>query len=97
MSPFWSNGEPLHDVTPAGAPRDAAPSGFERHERLHRVQATSNHWRVHSAWWPEALAQHGTEFETWRDYWEVVTDTGLLCVLYHDLIADAWYLERIYE
>ena len=39
-------------------------------------------------WWEE---------EVWRDYWEVITDSGLWCVLYRDLLADGWYLERIYE
>jgi len=35
--------------------------------------------------------------EIWRDYWKVVTDTGLLCVLYQDLTQGHWYLERIYQ
>jgi hypothetical protein len=44
---------------------------------------------VHTLWW--------TEDEVYRDYWEVTTDSGLLCVLYRDLFSDAWHLERIYE
>ena len=38
----------------------------------------------------------GTPAELWRDYWEVATDTGLLCVLYRDLLAEGWFLERVY-
>ncbi len=97
MSPFWSDGVPVSVPAPTDELPDGAPGGFEHRSRPHRVQGVSNHWRVHSAWWPEALAAHGVEVETWRDYWEVLTDTGLLCVLYHDLIGGAWYLERIHE
>ena len=49
----------------------------------------SAHWRVHTLWWTDAVV--------WRDYWQVTTDSGLLCVLYHDLIGDTWHLERIFE
>jgi hypothetical protein len=35
--------------------------------------------------------------EVWRDYWEVTTESGYLCVLYCDLLHDTWYLERVYE
>jgi hypothetical protein len=84
MNPFWSPGELLNIVT-AGE----TPTAFRQGQGEHRVLGISAHWRVHTLWW--------SEDEVWRDYWEVTTDTGRLCVLYHDLIGDAWYLERIYE
>jgi hypothetical protein len=98
MTPFWSHGEPISIVV-----QGDAPSGFRWEQRGHRVQEISTHWRVHTNWWrldetgPPTPLPHEASAEVWRDYWEVTTDTGLLCVLYHDLIGDAWYLERIYE
>jgi len=82
MSPFWTSGQSI-DVL-AGEP----PVEFRWHHHRHRVQQVSDHWRIHLDWWGE---------EVWRDYWEVTTGSGLWCVLYHDLLADHWYLERIYE
>jgi hypothetical protein len=55
----------------------------------HPIRDTSVRWRIHTDWW--------TENEIWRDYWEVTTETGLLCVLFHDLLRGTWHLERIYE
>jgi hypothetical protein len=33
----------------------------------------------------------------WREYVKVTTDTGLLCLLYHDLIQSGWFLARVYD
>lgn len=82
MSPFWTSGQPL-DVLEGETPIE-----FRWRHGLHRIQQVSDHWRLHLDWWEE---------EIWRDYWEVTTDSGLWCVLYHDLIACDWHLERIYE
>jgi len=52
------------------------------------VTGIANRWRVHTLWWRE---------EIWREYFKVLTDSGLLCTLYHDLLAEHWYLERVYD
>ena len=83
MSPFWPAGQPI-EVIPAGE----RPKEFRWRLQAHRILAVSDHWRVHTLWWAQ---------EVWRDYWEVTTNTGLLCVLYRDLAAGTWRLERIYE
>jgi hypothetical protein len=45
---------------------------------------------VHTRWWePEAAI--------WREYVKVATKTGLLCLLYRDLIQGGWFLARIYD
>ena len=47
----------------------------------------------------DIAGRHGWEWiaaELWRDYWEVATDGGLLCVLYCDLLTEEWFLERVY-
>lgn len=84
MTPFWPGGQAIRM-----SDRTEVPSFFEWRAQVHRIRGISAHWRVHTEWWA------ATEIR--RDYWEVATDTGLLCVLYHDLSGDAWYLERVYE
>ena len=84
MSPFWPDGHLIEACSEGGR-----PLRFRWGSGLHHIQDISSHWRIHTGWWSEE--------EVWRDYWEVTTDTNLLCVLYHDLLKGAWYLERIYE
>lgn len=84
MSPLWAERQPL-EVQEEGGGR---PLRLYWMRRYHQVERISRHWRVHLDWW--------TPSELWRDYWEVATDTGLLCVLYHDLVENGWALERIY-
>ncbi|MGQ9684360.1 MAG: hypothetical protein ACUVX9_17680 [Anaerolineae bacterium] len=81
MSPYWPEGQPI-------AVAGAEPERLDWQGRIHSVERISDHWRVHTNWWQR---------EVWRDYWEVVTDTGLWCVIYQDLLAHTWLLERIYE
>ena len=64
------------------------PLTFPWNRHLHQVMQIANRWRVHTCWWRE---------EIWREYFKALTDGGLLCTLYHDLLADRWYLERVYD
>jgi len=84
MSPFWEDGLA---ISLEGEP--SRPGRFYWQWRWHQVDDVLYHWRVHTGWW--------TDGEIWRDYWEVITETGLLCVLYQDMVERTWYLERIYE
>lgn len=84
MSPFWPEGQAI-DVREG--PR--TPRVFRWQGHRHTISGVSARWRVHTNWW--------TEHEIWRDYWEVTTDSGLLCVIYCDMITRDWMLERIYE
>jgi hypothetical protein len=84
MNPFWPQGRPIVVQT-----QGDAPARFRWGLDEHLIRDLSVHWRVHSQWW--------TGQPVWRDYWEVTTASGLLCVLYRDLLDGGWYLERIYE
>ncbi len=33
----------------------------------------------------------------WREYFKLTTGTGLLVVIYRDLLSGAWYLQRLYD
>lgn len=58
------------------------------HGRRHDVAAVLNRWRIDEGWW----AEHQQ-----RDYLKVMTRTGWLVVIYHDLVNDGWYLERVQD
>jgi hypothetical protein len=64
------------------------PLAIEWKEQVQRVLHLGNRWRVHLEWW---------RVEIWRDYFQVETHKRLTCVVYRDLLADRWYLERIFD
>jgi hypothetical protein len=66
------------------------PSGFAWQRADHRILEVYNRWRVHTRWWEPGQA-------IWREYVKVVTDTGLLCLLYRDLRRGGWFLARVYD
>lgn len=67
---------------------DGLPGRFVWERRTHPVLYVANHWRVDVAWW---------RWRVWRDYWKLVTGTGLLVVVYQDLSGGGWYLQRLYD
>jgi hypothetical protein len=82
---LWPEGEA---VIPWG--REEMPAGFVWQGTGHAIQKTCNRWRIHTRWWdPQQVI--------WREYVKVVTDTGLLCLLYRDLISGGWFLARVYD
>lgn len=84
MTRLWMEGESLSVL----ADESGAPRRIKWRRQNHRVQRVSRRWRVDLGWWRRRL---------WRDYFEVVTGSGMLIVLYHDLVSDRWYLERLYD
>jgi hypothetical protein len=51
-----------------------------------RIAAIQDHWRIDDEWWREQAIS--------REYFELLLDDGTLLVVYHDLIADAWFEQR---
>ena len=84
MIPFWPEGRPI-SVQVVGE----KPATLRWRQDEYRIHDVSARWRIHTGWW--------TGEEVWRDYWQITTNTGLLCVLFHDLLRQTWHLERIYE
>ena len=84
MTHLWATGEALRvDVDAEGAPLRLIWRG-----RAHPVESITRHWRVDVEWWRVRI---------WRDYFKLVTTTGLLVVIYRDFEADGWYLQRLYD
>jgi hypothetical protein len=69
---------------------EEAPSGFTWQGTNHPITEVCNRWRVHTRWWEPETA-------IWREYVKVATGTGLLCLLYRDLIQGGWFLARVYD
>jgi hypothetical protein len=86
MTPFWPEGKQLDLRVGEGG----QPASFRAGERLHRVTGISRQWRVHTAWWREG---GGVQ----RQYWELTTDTGYMCVLFFDVARQAWFMERVWK
>jgi len=84
MSRLWADGDSIEvEVGSDGLPRAIYWRGARR-----PVACVANRWRVRASWWSE---------EAWRDYFKLVTADGLLCTIYHDLNADAWFCARLYD
>ncbi|MDO8688679.1 MAG: hypothetical protein Q7R39_01465 [Dehalococcoidia bacterium] len=67
---------------------EGAPASFVRRARRERVIDVYKRWRVNEDWWRQEIA---------REYFTVETSSGLVGVIFHDLVADCWYLARVYD
>ncbi len=84
MTPFWPDGEPIT----VRRDRLGVPCAFTWRTRSHPVQGIAKRWRVDYGWWRRRI---------WREYFKLYTGTGLLVVLYRDLLTGQWYLQRLYD
>jgi hypothetical protein len=71
-----------------GAAGDARPAGFIWQGQAHQVDEITREWRVDIDWWRGRV---------WRAYFKLNTDTGLLAIIYQDLLSGEWYLQRLYD
>ncbi len=53
--------------------------------RRRKVAKVYEQWRIADSWWSD---------EVRRDYFKIETAPGLVCDIYHDTIADRWYLTK---
>jgi len=70
--------------------QEGTPAGFVWKGASHPIEEIYNRWRVHTRWWEPDQA-------VWREYLKLTTETGLLCLIYRDLLAGGWFLARIYD
>jgi len=84
MTRLWETGERIRmEVDEAGMPRRVTWSG-----QRHAVQDIAKRWRVDLGWW---------KLHIWREYYKLTTETGLLVIVYCDLLNRTWYLQRLYD
>ena len=84
MTRFWPQGAPIKvSIDDVERPRALVWQG-DRHAVWHHVKR----WRVDDGWWTERV---------WREYYTLTTRSGLLLVVYQDLLAGDWHLQRVYD
>jgi uncharacterized membrane protein (DUF2068 family) len=81
---FWAEGLPLA-VT---VDDHATPVAFAWRGRRHAVDQVVERWRVDAGWWQR---------RAWREYFQLVTASGLLVLVYHDVRTGEWRLQRVYD
>ncbi len=86
MTRLWPGGEPVQ----VGLDEAGRPGYFVWQGRVHRVQTIHQRWVVDTDWW-------SPEGRVWREYLALVTQDGLLCVLYHDRLTGGWRLAKVYD
>ena len=84
MSRFWPAGLPVQVRCDALATPTSLTLGRVRHP----VRQVLERWRVDEGWWRK---------RAWREYFKLLTDSGLLVVIYHDIARQEWRLQRIYD
>jgi hypothetical protein len=84
MTYWWPGGDPIQ----VEADRCQTPQRFAWLGRVHPVADVANRWRVDEDWWRGRV---------WREYFKLTTETGLLVILFRDLVSGAWYLQRVYD
>ncbi|MCB0163880.1 MAG: hypothetical protein KDI79_06635 [Anaerolineae bacterium] len=84
MTRLWSAGEPI-DVQSDNL---LTPQTFTWQRHHHQVQHVAKRWRVDQDWWRGRI---------WREYFKLTTQTGLLVIIYRDLLTGEWFLQRLYD
>jgi hypothetical protein len=85
MSPLWEDGgEHIHvEMGDTGTPVRFAWEG-----QYHDVDSVANHWRIDEDWWRQRI---------WREYYKLTTHSGLLVLVYCNLVNGEWFLQRLYD
>ena len=84
MSRFWPDGVPIV----VACDDLAAPLAFTWENHRHVVEQIVERWRVDEGWWRRRI---------WREYFQLVTRSGLLVLIYHDARVGEWRLQRLYD
>lgn len=84
MTWLWPEGDPIAVVSDTMQ----TPQTFTWQGQTHRVQGIAKRWRVAVGWWRVRI---------WREYFKLTTHTGLLAVVYRNMLTGRWYLQRLYD
>jgi hypothetical protein len=84
MTLFWQPGARIKVNTDAMA----IPQTIIWQGKVHVVASIAQRWRVDTGWW---------RWRIWREYWKLTTHSGLLLVMYRDVLHGDWYLQRLYD
>ena len=88
MTRLWAQGDPIAIQVEADPSTDEPISAFTWQGHVHQVMGIAKRWRVDEGWWRRRI---------WREYFKLYTHSGLLVVVYNDLLINRWYLQRLYD
>ena len=66
---------------------DELPSAIRWRGAWHPIEHIALSWQLDLNWWNARV---------YRDYYKVLA-AGMALVIYHDLLTDAWALQRVYD
>ncbi len=81
---WYPNGDPIRMTTDSLG----MPLLFIWRGKRHPVIKVTKPWQIDVNWWRGRV---------WRQYFKLVTRTGLLVEVFHDLIGGGWYVQRRYD
>jgi hypothetical protein len=84
MSRFWPQGVPI-TVT---CDELATPLEFVWQGYRHPIATIIDRYRDDTRWWQRRI---------WRENFLLITETGLLVLIYHDVRAGEWRVQRQYD
>ena len=84
MTHLWPAGELIQ----VDSDSLAVPQRFTWQGQSHGVRHVAKRWREDQGWWKQRI---------WREYFKISTDSGLLVIIYRDLVSGNWYIQRWYN
>lgn len=84
MTYLWPSGQPIR----VKADSVGMPLRFRWQGRSHVVEGVARRWRVDAEWWRGRI---------WREYFKLYTHSGLLVIIFQDLLSGEWFLQRLYD
>jgi uncharacterized membrane protein (DUF2068 family) len=81
---FWPDGL-LIDVA---CDTLATPASLTLRGRRHSIACVVERWRVDEGWWQK---------RAWREYFQLITTSSLLVLVFHDVRSGQWFLQRVYD
>jgi hypothetical protein len=66
---------------------EGIPLTFTLNRQQYKVLKIYDQWRIYDAWWGD---------EVKRDYFRVQGSRDRICDIYHDMVADRWYLTKVH-
>jgi len=102
---MWEEGQPIE----VEANLDGEPLRLRWNGTSHVVEAIAERWRIDDKWWMSdasvTLGEDASHFSTnksgnghvWREYFRLMTRSGLLVIIYHDFRSGDWWLQSIYD
>lgn len=83
MSQLLSSPQPVRVATDCYG----KPTALLWHGRRDPV-TVCNHWRMEGDWWRQRIA---------REYYRLLTKSGTVCTVYHDVDEGGWYLQKMLD